>query len=239
MPSLPASKFGQSAVIGRGSHCGLFPLRSARLGLQLSCGCCTRRSAESVVARQGEGEKKKKKKKRAYTGMEALASRIRSLGRAGEQVWSSRGTFFRVSERRLNKTETDGDREGETCSCFYALATQHARVGLETVTPCRSATRTLRAGRDIYNRNSIPFEKNSIRGGGGGVKDNTGMKWSSGFPACCGVVTDGWMWSSVGYIQRQVQTASGERWQRHGAALHRQPHRANCLQTEKKIYIYI
>ena len=155
-------------MIGRGSHCGLFPLRSARLGLQLRCSCCTRRSAESVVARQGEGEKKRKekrKKRRAYTGHGSVGKRnqrLESGWRAGLIIPRHFFSFFffRLSERRRNKTETDG----ETCPCFYAPATQHARVGLEAVTPCRSATRTLRAGRgDIYNTNSIPFEKNRGR----------------------------------------------------------------------------
>lgn len=43
------------------------------------------------------------------------------------------------------------------------------------------------------------------------MKDNTGMKRSSGFLACCGVVTDGWMWSSVGCVRRQVGTKQGSR----------------------------
>lgn len=53
----------------------------------------------------------------------------------------------------------------------------------------RARGTALRARRDIYNRNSIPPRETIA--GGGAVKDNTGMKRTSGFPACCGVVTDG------------------------------------------------
>lgn len=110
-----ASCFGQSAVIGRGSHCGLSPLSSPRLGLQLSSSCCTKRSAETAV----HGFRKKKGKDAHRHGNVGRRIQRRRVG------WCAGITSYRhffVSEQQ---------QQTRCGLCFYALATQHARVGIE------------------------------------------------------------------------------------------------------------
>ncbi|KAK2903901.1 hypothetical protein Q8A73_010558 [Channa argus] len=65
------------------------------------------------------------------------------------------------------------DKQVGDVQYIYALATQHARVGIEGE-PCgahHARGTALRAGRDIYNRNSIPLRRRIAGGGGAKYSD--------------------------------------------------------------------
>lgn len=146
MPSLPASKFGQSAVIGRGAHCGLFPLRSPRLVLQLSSSCGTHRSAVLYTV--------SKKKERQHTpAWKCWSADLEPPSRLVSRSSLPAALFvFEQRQARGRRTVRTGHSACPSWTRGYPAGAHHARGT------------ALRAGRDIYNRNSIPFAKKNSRG---------------------------------------------------------------------------
>lgn len=149
---LPASKFGQSALIGRCAHSGLFPRAPpfpARLGLQLSSSCCTHTHKHTHRSECfGTGFFLNiyflfwRTKKR--TGMEILENWIRATSRSAEQLRSSCNTFWAPQTRGRARR----------------LRTAFPEPGLEDTRLERTRT-GLTTWRDTYNRNASPVKKNS------------------------------------------------------------------------------